>query len=142
MNRSIGLFVGAPTTVVLLAGLMLVLSACGSDHPAALPDPLFVGTWRFVGLEDEKGVRVYERLEERTGGADFDIQASGLLWIRRAAYVGGDWPTMFDCEGTWYEEPGGVVVFIYLFRDVVTSDRLTVLSVDALEMRCLLSTTK
>lgn len=125
-----------PLPVIVLLGLMLTLSACGSEGPATIPEPSFIGAWKAVGLANEDGIRVYERLEERTLDAEFELQASGLMWIRRGAYVGGDWPTMFHCEGSWYEEQGGVVVLSYLFRDVPTIDRLTVLSVDALEMRC------
>ena len=124
------------SALAVTLALLLYLPACTSDRPEVpFPGAPFIGTWEYVERSDN-GIETYDRLEAGAMGASFEIEAGGGLWFRHCAYVGGDWPTCFDCEGIWYEETAGALVLSYRYNHDTILKRLTVLYVDANEMRC------
>ena len=123
--------------VPLAVFAMTILASCGSDDKVVAQSGPYAGAWAYVESNADAGSRIYVRVDALAANeSGYEIYASGQLIVLHSEYNGGDFPNMFESEGTWSEEDDGDLVFFYEYNGTIRMLRVEILYIDEQELEC------
>ena len=120
-----------------LAVAALLLTSCDTEDEVVAPIGPYIGAWAYIESDSDAGSRIYARVDALAANeSGYEIFASGELIVIHSEYIGGDFPTNIESEGTWSEAEDGDLVFTYFYRDWMRMLRVEILNVNGFEMEC------
>ena len=117
--------------------LIFILSSCGSEEVLEPDHSAYTGAWGLASGISSTGVLVYDRLDvfaETSRGYLFE--PGGMLWVRSLEYVGGDFPSSIEYEGTWTEKDDRNLLLYHSYSGPQRVFQLVILSITDQQMRC------